>query len=419
MPEPFNYMFQGSQPVQADFAGSFAKGQAQAKAERDKLAQEESARQMQADMMEVTKNPTVASITKVMSLYPQVGDKYKPLLESATAQQKQNRISQASDVFMAIGSGKRDIAMRLLEDQAAAARNAGDEQEAKSAETLRTLIESSDTGEAGDKMVFSSAGTFLAKAMGPDQFEKTYSGLFANQRAEAEAPSKLKESEAKAQKAAVDAKFAESNAAMSLQKSGWDITKIQNDIEISKQNAKIAMMNAAIAREGNDLKRKELALKVQDAQTARDDKLREKVSEVSSAQSTIDNMLSTAQMALDTPKSVVGSAAGPVSSRVLTTSQATADFEELVKTLGSQAFLTQVKSMKGMGSLSDAEGKKLEAGLQSLSLRQSPERLMSNIKEMQRLMIKARENLSNKFGAPTSPSDLRPGVEQRTVTVEY
>jgi hypothetical protein len=147
--------------------------------------------------------------------------------------------------------------------------------------------------------------------------------------------------------------------------------------------------------------------------------MREKVSEVASAQSTIDNMLSTAQMALNTPKIVLMRATGPIASKLPTTDADTANFEELVKTLGSQSFLTQVKSMKGMGSLSDAEGKKLEAGLQSLSLRQSGDRLMDNIKEIQRLMLKARGNLSNKYGAPTTPSELRPGVDQRTVTVEY
>jgi len=412
--EPYNYIIQTAQQPNA-FDQGLLQGRAMKAAEEQRLAQAA----MQQDLALMGKNPTVANIAQNMAKYPQFADKFKPLMENATEQQKQNRINQAQDVFVSLGLGKRDAAMRILQDQADAARNAGDERGAKSAETMKQLIESSETGEAGDRAVFNMAGTYLASAMGPENFQKTYETLLTQRREGELHPSKLKEAQSNADKAAVAAKFAESDAALDLQKKGWDITKIQNDIEVSKQNARIATMNAAIAREGNDLKRQELALKIEEAKKERDDKVSEKVAVATSAADTIDNMLSTAQMILNTSKITQVRATGPLASKLPTVDASVADFEELVNTLGSQVFLSQVQSMKGMGALSDAEGKKLQSGLQNLSLRQSKEQLMGNVKEIQRLMLKARQNLANKYGVPISPSDLRPGVDQRTVTVDY
>jgi hypothetical protein len=86
-----------------------------------------------------------------------------------------------------------------------------------------------------------------------------------------------------------------------------------------------------------------------------------------------------------------------------TLSQDTADFEELVQTLGSQAFLSQVSKMRGLGALTQAEGDALRASLLNLSLRQSPEQLGRNIVEAQRLILKARNEIARKYGVSAAP----------------
>jgi hypothetical protein len=77
-----------------------------------------------------------------------------------------------------------------------------------------------------------------------------------------------------------------------------------------------------------------------------------------------------------------------------------------------------------MGQLSNAEGEKLQSALQSLSLKQSPERLMENIREAQRLMLKARGNIEARYGAAPSVPDtpaartaapVAPGAPVRSV----
>jgi len=245
----------------------------------------------------------------------------------------------------------------------------------------------------------------MSQVPGGDKIIEGALKLTAERRAEEKAPFELTETQAKAKKAAVDAKFAESNAAIDLQKKGWDITKVQEDIKIARENSRIAALNANLSREGNALKRQELGLKLDEMKSKRDDAVRAKVADVESARGFMDNMMNTADRVLNTPIGVVESATGPISSRLITTSADTADFEALVETLGSQAFLAQIPNIKGMGNLSNAEGEKLQASLQNLSLKQSPKRLIENVREAQRLILKARKNVADRYGVPESAPD--------------
>ena len=79
--------------------------------------------------------------------------------------------------------------------------------------------------------------------------------------------------------------------------------------------------------------------------------------------------------------------------------------------------MAQIPNIKGMGALSDAEGKKLAAALQSFSLRQSPARLMENVREAQRLLLKARENVARQHGVPETIPDT-PAVESSPEDVD-
>ena len=67
--------------------------------------------------------------------------------------------------------------------------------------------------------------------------------------------------------------------------------------------------------------------------------------------------------------------------------------------------MAQIPKMKGTGALSEGEGKKLQASLQNFSLKQSPERLIDNMKEAQRLILKGRSNLAKKYGVPDAVPD--------------
>jgi len=208
-----------------------------------------------------------------------------------------------------------------------------------------------------------------------------------------------------AESARIKAKYAEPDAVIDLQTKGWNIKKLESDIISARESNRIAAMNAATNREGNALKRQEMQLKLQEEKGKIQEKFNAKVSEVESARSNIDNLLNTADKIVNTSDSVKKAALGPVDSRFPTMQTDVADFEALIENLDAQAFLAQVPQMKGLGALSENEGKKLAAALQSFNMKQSPEQFTSNAKEAQRFILKARKTLADKYGVPDTVPD--------------
>lgn len=400
---PINYGIDAPDPSQS-FLQAFKAGTAitETRMAQEKAQREAEQQQLISQAFQRLRQPgaTAKDYADLAMMLPETQAKaVRESFAMMSGERQQNALTQAGQVFSAFKSGKPEIAVSLIEQQIEAKRNSGDEQGAKFLETWR------DVAKENPKAAEDYFGFTISQIPGGDKVIGGVVQLAEERRKAEKAPFELTEAQAKAQKAAVDAKFAESNAALDLQKKGWDITKIQEDIKIARQNASIAALNAQIAREGNQLKREELGLKLQEMKEKRDTAVREKAADLESARGNVDNMLNTADRILKTPMGVVGSAAGPVSSRMPTLSQDTADFEELVNTLGSQAFLAQIPNIKGMGALSNAEGEKLQAALQNFSLRQSPERLMENVKEAQRLLIKARKNMTARSGLPETIPD--------------
>jgi hypothetical protein len=211
---------------------------------------------------------------------------------------------------------------------------------------------------------------------------------------------------AEAQKAAVDAKFTERKEQAEIDKSAAVIRKSDADIIINRENARIAALNAAQAKETNVLRRDELRQKIDDAKDKRDTADRDQRATLASQSADIDNFINTAEQIKRTPISIIKSATGPIASRLPTTNQDVADFEALVETLGSQAFIAQIPKIKGTGTLTEKEGDKLQASLQNLSLKQSPSQLIANVTEAVRLMEIARVNIAARAGLPALPSDV-------------
>jgi hypothetical protein len=221
--------------------------------------------------------------------------------------------------------------------------------------------------------------------------------------------------EAKAKKEAVEAEFAKDKAVAEEKQRAATLRKTDADILIAKETNRIAALNAAAAKELNAVKRDEILQRREDAIEKRDQAKRDQDSLLGNQLSSIDNFLNTAIRATNTPLSVRKSATGPIASQVFTISQEVADFEGLIETLGAQAFLAQIPQIKGTGSLSENEGNKLQASLQNLSLKQSPERLQENINEAVRLLTKARENIATRSGKAVAPPDVPAGELNVTV----
>jgi hypothetical protein len=373
----------------------------QAELQKAALAQQ-AAVQQQADLRTLSMNPNAGAsdyasmMTRYPSLAEHLGKAYKVMDEG----QQKNLLNFQSRVYAAQQSGNNDLAVELLRERAKA-----DPAGAQHYTTMADLIEKSP----------STARTItalsLASAMGPDKFAESFAKIGGEQRAEDQAGADLRKKTADAATAEADAtikgeqaKLAPQTALLDLQKKGWDIKAIQEDIDYKKQSNRIAAMNAATNREGNDLKRQELKLKVQEAQTKLDDAVRAKVATAEAGATNIDNMLNTVERIKKNPRlnDVLGSIEGRLPAMG---NDDSADAIALIETLGSQAFLAQIPNIKGMGALSNAEGEKLQSALQNLSRNQSEKQFRENLDEASRLLKKGRENLSKSTGVPLGKPD--------------
>lgn len=404
MAEPFNYSLNIPNPADAILKGvQLAGGVAQVRGAQAEAAGAEAANQrrtqFQAALAKINERPSAAGIASLSSAFPEFGAVIKESHDLLGAEEQKQNISDATAVHAAILSGDYELADQLLGEQTDALRNGGRETEAKDRDVLRKLVKfSPETG-------LTTSGLYLAKTMGAEKYVEAFSKLEGDRRSRDLEGATLTEAEAKADKAAVAAKYAESDAAIELEKKGFDIDKIKNDIQVSRENARIAAINSAIAKESSTTRREALELKKDQFVIKRDTAIREAAANAQSARGTIDNLLNTADQLLKTPIGVLDDITGTVDSKTFTFGSAEADAEELFKTLSAETFLAQVPTLKGTGALTEREGDKLEASLRSLSLRQSPQRLLNNLKEIQRLMLKARQTVTTRYGIPETVPD--------------
>ena len=405
MVQPVNYM--AAMP-QIDLSQSFsglgkALGEYRDYREQQKKDQAAADLKMQYadDVKAYFAKPSASGLSMLTAKYPGQREAFKDIGDRMSAEQKAVELPVMAQAFHAITTGKPDAAKLLVDQQIEGMQNSG--MDATKLKMIRSQLDSDPTQVAG---LIGLVGSSIdpdgwGKMMGEKRAQDLQPSLVRKGVAEAGA------AESDASVKAVKAKFAESEAVLDLEKKGWDIKKLQADIDIDRQNARIAAMNAAANREANAIKRQELRLKVNEAIAKRDETARGKIAEVESANSNIDNMLNTIDRVMSNPslKDVVGSFEGRMPAAASMLDDQESDAIALLDTLGSQAFLAQIPNIKGMGALSNAEGEKLQSALQNLSRAQSEKQLTSSLKEAQRLMIKARKNVADRYGVKQSVPD--------------
>lgn len=399
--DPINYIQNVKSPFESAIQG-YQIG-LQMKQQQAAAAQAEAAKaaqlQMQQDlaMLAQNKNAKASDYSAMMTKYPQLSEQMKRSWDVLNSEQQAGKLSKATEVYSALQTGNIDIAKGLLDEQAKALRNAGNETEAKHSEAMAKFI------ELNPEAAKTTAALGLSAVMGPDKFASTFESLSKTQREEALAPSKLQQAKAEAQMAQIKAKYAEPEAVIDLQQKGWNIKKLESDIITARENNRIAAMNAATAREGNAIKRQELQLKVQEEKMKIQEKLNTKVAEVESARGNIDNMLNVVDKVLQTPLNVKQAALGPVDSRLPTVQTDVADYEALIETMKSGAFLAQIPQLKTQ--ISDGDRKALTDSFGTMQTTQSVKAFESNLKEVQRILLKNRKNIATKYGVPDTAPD--------------
>lgn len=400
MVQPVNYMAAMPQiDLSQSFAGlgnalgQYGEYQKQQKAEQ---AAAELKAQYANDVQAYFAKPSASGLAQLTAKYPGQREAFKDIGDRMTAEQKAVELPVMAQAFYAITSGKPEAAKQLVDQQIEGMKNGG--LDVTKLQMLRSRLDDDPAQVAGLVGLIGSSidPDAWGKMMGEKRAQELQPNLVRKGAAEAGA------AESDATVKAVKAKFAESDAVLELEKKGWDIKKIKEDIDINKQNSRIAAMNAALAREGNALKRQELQLKMDDAIAARDEKVRGKVAEATTAINAVNSTAGVFNDILsdeDTLRAAVGTSAWRGSIPGTKTRSMAGKIEQL----------QNMMTAENLGLLKGAMSDKDVAFLRNISTNmdryQDEDSFLSEMKRVGANLEKAQAQIAKKYGAPIESFD--------------
>lgn len=406
MTQPINYMAAMPQiDLSQSFAGlgnalgQYGEYQKQQKAEQ---AAAELKAQYANDVQAYFAKPSASGLSMLTAKYPGQREAFKDIGDRMSAEQKAVELPVMAQAFHAITTGKPDAAKLLVDQQIEGMQNSG--MDATKLKMIRSQLDSDPTQVAG-------LIGLVGSSIDPDGWGK----MMGEKRAQELQPDLVRKGAAEAGSAEVKEKFAESEAVLDLEKKGWDIKKIKEDIDINKQNARIAAMNASLAREGNELKRQELQMKMDDAIAARDEKVRGKVAEATTAINAVNSTAGVFNDILsdeDTLRAAVGTSAWRGSIPGTKTRSMAGKLEQL------QNMMTAENLGLLKGAMSDNDIKFLRNISTNLDRYQDEDSFLSEMKRVGTNLAKAQAQIAKKYGAPVEsfeqPSTQKPAQAAQT-----
>jgi hypothetical protein len=234
-------------------------------------------------------------------------------------------------------------------------------------------------------------------------------------------PGKIKENKLQVEKLQDEIKFNQYEGFINLAENGVDVVSmvaaeapIRKDLqEISKRQKQL---NAAQRRK-DQATITNLEQQIQERQDAVQEKAQAKIQEQRVQMLASEDLLRKSTEILDAAlekdargnykkdeegnyivNATARAALGPIDQILFTAQPEVADFEEDVGVLAAQIYLDKVKLMRGTGPLSDREGAKLESAAESLSLRQSPQKFITNVMSIRDLSQRNQELTKQKYG---------------------
>ncbi|HAH0867853.1 TPA: acyltransferase [Escherichia coli] len=208
---------------------------------------------------------------------------------------------------------------------------------------------------------------------------------------------------------------------------GEALTALGQDIQIRGQN--ISAQNAALSRE---IQRAELQEKALDRQIAREsnqlklEELKQKQADVrqkadiarADRQAAAQGAVDTFSTALDSLNEIeqspgLSKAVGIRSAFPTVPGSDAANFEARLDTFKAQTFLPMVQSLKGMGALSDAEGKKLSDAVGALSPKMSEKAFRDSIGKIRNQLESKLSTVKKQFDYQ-EPVQNMPGQQSTT-----
>ena len=319
--------------------------------------------------------------------YPQMSSAITEYNKSITDRQRQTKANSLTQVYAAAQAGNYDLVENILNRRLEAATNSQDQAEIDATNVMLSNL------KMDPESVRETSYIMMAGIMGPEEAKKIAEGaavVTAENRARELQSFAVTEAEAKAAEAAVRSKYAELSVVTDIVSKGGDASGLITDPEIKKFNNQLVLKRnqlEAAERGQNELQRQKLELEIADIETKREEASLKKINDAESAQAGTQLTLDTIQRIKDLGgtkfdvfgRSVFQASTGPIEGRLPGLNQSVVDFQSLIETLKSQSFLENVKFMRGLGALTENEGKRLESRIASLNLSQSAETLKKNL----------------------------------------
>lgn len=164
---------------------------------------------------------------------------------------------------------------------------------------------------------------------------------------------------------------------------------------LKAEEMKIKREEMKLKRETDNLKRQQLEDSITSKRRNIEKTKMDAIQQAEDAISTNDRSIDTLTRLISHPG--LESASGFQSNFPTLGGTAASDFEQTLETFQSQSFLNAVKQMKGMGALSENEGKKLAASIGALSTKMSDAALKKELQRIKETLEVAKVKMQNRM----------------------
>ena len=182
--------------------------------------------------------------------------------------------------------------------------------------------------------------------------------------------------------------------------------------------AQIAQMNAALRGANSDVQRQLIEQRIQDLQVKAEEKQATLQSQAQGKVAAFDSALDTLNVIANHPgkKSVVGALTGGITSMIPGTDAA--GFASQLETFKAQTFIPQVAALKGMGALSDAEGKKLTAAVGALDPKMKQKEFDAQVVKIKTSLEEAKQRALTMPGMPKQAAQPAVGTVNNPIVLK-
>ncbi|HHN8370569.1 phage DNA ejection protein [Morganella morganii] len=174
--------------------------------------------------------------------------------------------------------------------------------------------------------------------------------------------------------------------------------RLNLDRELKAMETQEKVLDRRLARETNELKRTELEQKLDGIRTQKEAAKAERYDTVASQVDSADRAIKTAKSIINSPgfTGYFGVNVNPFGSRFLPGTDAS-DTSAMVDTLKSQGFMSGIQQMRGMGALSDAEGRKVMDAIGSLDSGMSEKQAKKSIEGIIETFEQGKKRLESRY----------------------